>query len=184
MSSKGFSLLELLVSLAIFSIVLAIAVPDFSKWLSKNRVRNFALGLASNINNSRLIARKDNVRVILVIAFSGSEGSNLTSLGNIDPVYYFIFEDKNDNGYFDNGDKLIFFREKKGCIKILSNSLSRIYKNSNGAAVGKSLIFFPVGVPLIGASSVKITVGCVNDNDVKYSVLLSGINGIAKVVAK
>ncbi len=184
MSNKGFTLLELLVSLAIFSIVLAIALPDLSKWLARNRVRNFALGLASNINNSRIMARKDNVRVILVVAFGGSDGSNLTGLGNIDPVYYFIFEDKNENGYFDNGDKLIFYSKKKGCVKILSNSLSRIYKNSNGAAVGKSLIFFPVGVPLIGVSNVRITVGCVNDNDVKYSVLLSGINGIAKVVSK
>ncbi len=58
--SKGFSMLELMVTIAIVAIVSAIAIPSFIKWLPDYRLRGAATDLFSNMQWARMYAIKQN----------------------------------------------------------------------------------------------------------------------------
>ncbi len=66
----GFTLIELMVTLAVMAIVLAAAVPSFTDFFDKNRVRGAADGVINLIGNARAEAVKTDRDVN--IAFQGS----------------------------------------------------------------------------------------------------------------
>ncbi|HVR80737.1 MAG TPA: prepilin-type N-terminal cleavage/methylation domain-containing protein [Luteimonas sp.] len=66
----GFTLIELMVTLAVMAIVLVAAVPSFVDFFDKNRVRGAADGVISVISNARAESVKNDLDVNL--AFTGS----------------------------------------------------------------------------------------------------------------
>jgi prepilin-type N-terminal cleavage/methylation domain-containing protein len=62
---SGFTLAELMVSIAILAILLAIAVPNFISWLPKRRLDSAASQVQSAIQLSRMSAIKENASVVL-----------------------------------------------------------------------------------------------------------------------
>lgn len=70
-SSTGFSLIELLVVLAIFSFVIAIAMPAFSEWIANARVKSAASALQIYLDSARVEAGRRG-RVIEVILTNDS----------------------------------------------------------------------------------------------------------------
>lgn len=70
---SGFTLIELMVTLAVLAIVLAAAVPSFSDFFDKYRLRGAADGIISLISNARAEAVKTGVDVN--IAFNGSSAA-------------------------------------------------------------------------------------------------------------
>ena len=63
---NGFTLLELLVTLAICGILSAIAVPHVMKWLDNTRLRNTVMDLFVDLQHARMMAVKTNRNVILI----------------------------------------------------------------------------------------------------------------------
>lgn len=59
-NQSGFSIYELLVVIAIVAILTAIAIPNYFAWLPKQRLKNAAADLRSNIQHARLVAVKEN----------------------------------------------------------------------------------------------------------------------------
>jgi len=72
--AKGFSLVELLVTIAIAAIVLVIAIPSFNALLVRNRLRSAAETMRSEINMARseALKRRQNVVVSFSLAGDGS----------------------------------------------------------------------------------------------------------------
>ena len=70
---SGFTLIELIITLAVISVVLIAAAPSFADFLDKNRVRGAADGVISLISNARAEAVKTDLDVN--IAFTGSGSS-------------------------------------------------------------------------------------------------------------
>lgn len=64
---SGFTLVELLVTLAVLAIVLAIAVPNMSGFIAKQRVSRLSDTLVSNLQFARLEAIKYNQKVCLAV---------------------------------------------------------------------------------------------------------------------
>ena len=62
---KGFTLIELMVAIAILAIMTAIAIPNFSEWVAKRRVASVAEKVASQIRFARAEAARLNKPVYL-----------------------------------------------------------------------------------------------------------------------
>jgi type IV fimbrial biogenesis protein FimT len=62
----GFSLIELMVAIAIFAIMSGIAIPNFISWLPDYRLRSAARDVVSCLQEAKMMAVKDNVRVVVI----------------------------------------------------------------------------------------------------------------------
>ncbi|MBU0994757.1 MAG: GspH/FimT family pseudopilin [Proteobacteria bacterium] len=73
MNSKaaGFTLVELMVVIAIFAILTAIAVPNVSAWLASHRLSSSARDVYSMLQLSRLKAVKENANVCISFNSTG-----------------------------------------------------------------------------------------------------------------
>ena len=59
---KGFTLLELMVTIVILCILLGLAIPGFSRWVPNYRLRGAARDLYSNFQLAKMTAVKDRAR--------------------------------------------------------------------------------------------------------------------------
>ncbi|MBC8551153.1 MAG: GspH/FimT family pseudopilin [Candidatus Brocadiales bacterium] len=80
MNSCGFSLVEIMIVISIFSILAAIAIPNFISWLPNFRLKSAARDLYSTMQKVRLEAVKRNTNVGIsfsTVAFPAEGGSYL-----------------------------------------------------------------------------------------------------------
>lgn len=70
--ARGFSLIEILVAMAIFGILLAIAIPSYQTWIKSNQIRIAAEQLQASLRHARALAISQNIpiRVSLVDSLS------------------------------------------------------------------------------------------------------------------
>lgn len=61
----GFTLIELMITITVLVIILAIAVPEFSKMVAENKVRSAASAIHSNLLTTRSTAISRNTSIIL-----------------------------------------------------------------------------------------------------------------------
>lgn len=64
---RGFSLVELMVGLAVFALLLFVAMPGYSAWIQNTKIRNTADSLASGLQLARAEALRRNTSVQFVI---------------------------------------------------------------------------------------------------------------------
>lgn len=113
---KGFTLLELLVAIAILAIVASIAVPGFTEVVRQNRATTLANDMVSALNLARSEAVKRNARV------SVSPSGELLSSG-----WQVVTEDK---------QVLRRWSGREGAE--LSANVTRVTYNARGRAVGNA----------------------------------------------
>lgn len=86
--SPGFSLVELLVAVSLGSLLLALAVPSFTTWISNARVRSVADALQSGLRTSQAEAQR---RAHTVVFFrTMSKTCDTTSVANASGPYWQI----------------------------------------------------------------------------------------------
>jgi type IV fimbrial biogenesis protein FimT len=119
---RGFTLIELFVTIVVVSIVAAIALPSFRPMLQNMRIRSEASDLAAAINLGRSEAIKLQTVVILCVRSGTTEtcgaGSNWAS-------GWLLFVDKNGDGnYAEANDLMLRAREAMPAGVTLTNSLT------------------------------------------------------------
>ncbi len=118
---QGFSLIELMVVLAIAAILVGIGIPSFSWLIQKNRTASQTNALIVSINYARSEAMKRGQPVMLASA----DGSQDWSAG------WQVYLDKNNNGSFDDGEALRIFDALPGS-SALTATQSTVIVNNNG----------------------------------------------------
>jgi len=108
-TSKGFTLVELMVTIAIAGVLVGIAIPSFTSIISNNRLTTSANELVTALNLARSEAVKRGVSVtVRKIDDKSSTNKNKTAWASANwEQGWDVFTDANDNGEFDTGDDVL-----------------------------------------------------------------------------
>jgi len=94
---SGFTLIELIIAIAVAAIVLSLGVPSFERVIERNQLSTNINKLVSTLNLARSEAIKRNQRVKICDSSDGATcGAGNYELG------WIVFVDENNNGVLDN----------------------------------------------------------------------------------
>ncbi|MFQ5587258.1 MAG: Tfp pilus assembly protein FimT/FimU [Nitrospiria bacterium] len=88
MNKKGFSLLEIMVAVAILTVLVGIAIPNYLTWNARYEFKDAARNLSSNLTLSKLNAMSRNNPVTLTLQANGTHTEYVTT-GNVIPTETF-----------------------------------------------------------------------------------------------
>ena len=114
---NGFTLLELMVTVAIVGIIASIAIWNSSDMLEENRAENFLLELKRNISYARSQAASTD-EIVVICAAQHTEVKNNDAYLKCRNKWdknktIIVFIDKNNNGHYDSStDSLLRIMEK------------------------------------------------------------------------
>lgn len=156
MKHHGFTLYELLITLAIVVITLAIGIPGFNKTIQDNRTKTATLALLDAIETTRATAVFRNKRVVLrAIDTKWHHG-------------WTLFIDNNNNGVLENTDEILMLNEKLTGVVSDSRSPMNAYVSFIGTGEGRQVSHNGDGGFLAG--TIKI---CPEKEGDGYSLVLS-----------
>lgn len=101
---SGFTLIELMITIAIAAILITIAVPGFKSFISGNRMTTLANELVTELMVAKAEAVRRNASISICIKSSGSNVCN--NSGNWQDGWL-SFTDSNANGAVDTGDTVL-----------------------------------------------------------------------------
>ena len=106
---RGFSLIELLVTIAIAAIIAGVAAPSFSKMVNANRIQTAASALQSDM----MYARTEAVKRGLPVSICPSTDQATCTTTNAWANGWIVFNDVNGSGTIDStSDKVLRVRQK------------------------------------------------------------------------
>ncbi len=103
MDQKGFTLLELIITLAVAAILLATALPGFEAFIRDNRLTTQANVFVSALSLARSEAVRRGSHVIVCKSANGTQCSN----NNGFEQGWIVFADSNNNAVVDVNDEII-----------------------------------------------------------------------------
>lgn len=130
----GFTLMELVITVAVAAIVLMIGVPSFRETINNNRLTSGANEFVTALNLARSEAIKRSVRVMVC---KSADGASCTAGGGYEQGWI-VFVDSNANATVDAGEPVI------RAYGALSAGLTLI----GGTDVANFISYSPAGVPL------------------------------------
>ena len=104
MSNKGFTLIELMITVVIAAILLTTAVPGFEALITNNRLSTQANAFIGALHLARSEAVKRNLNVTVCKSGDGQSCSNNTSGFE---QGWIVFVDQQNFGAYDNGEAII-----------------------------------------------------------------------------
>lgn len=134
---KGFTLIEIIITLAVISILVGISAPSYNHWISGYRLKAAIRNLRSNMQKARVMAISENKTIEIRFDYSLSPG-----------FYYFDTNDDNDYNIGEHKSDLASFGSKvdfgTGNAKTnwsnsSINQAARVFFTSNGNSFPASI---------------------------------------------
>lgn len=113
----GFTLLELMVTLALSALLLLMAVPSYHAWIEEERLLNHARLLAGSLSLARSEAIKRGLRVNLC---KSADGRQCADLGTWDQGFL-LHVDADASGEVDGGEDVMRFEPPAPGIRVGAN---------------------------------------------------------------
>ena len=130
----GFTLIEMLITIAIAAILMGIAIPSFRYITNANRIASELNGLLGDLQLARSEAIKEGRTITVCQSNNGTSCSNTTNWQG----GWIVFSDPTNVGVYDAGE--IYIRKQKQFSGtdtfVASNNVSVITFNREGYAVG------------------------------------------------
>lgn len=134
---RGFTLIELIITVAIAAIVLAVGVPSFQTMMRNNRAATYTNEFMSALNFARSEAIKRGLSVTLC-----PSADSATCAGVNWEVGWITFVDVNNDGVVDAGDTILRLHDRLGGNTTLQGARTRIsYGNTGATAQTDTLVF-------------------------------------------
>lgn len=156
MKHHGFTLYELLITLAVVAITLTIGIPSFNKTIQNNQTKTATLALLGAIETTRATAVFRNKRVVLRATDTKWHHG------------WTLFVDNNNNGMLENDDEILMFNEKLTGVVSNSRPPMNAYVSFVGSGEGRQISSTGDGGFLAG--TIKI---CPEKEGIGYSLVLS-----------
>jgi type IV fimbrial biogenesis protein FimT len=139
--NAGFTLIELMVTVAVVAILAAIAFPSFQGVLRSNRVAS----ASNDLLTSFTLARSEAIRNTRGAGVCAS--SNGTSCGNDWGTGWLVWADSNGNGSMDAGENVVRYSQARGQMDLVGSTGS-IGFDARGRALGgqQSIDLKPAGL--------------------------------------
>jgi type IV fimbrial biogenesis protein FimT len=97
---RGFTLVEMMVAVAVLSILSVVALPSLTAFSARNRLQALSSDFVSSLVLARTEAARAGLPVLVLPASGGATGNEFANGWN-------LYLDRNSNGIFDSGDTLI-----------------------------------------------------------------------------
>ncbi len=119
-TGKGFTLIELMVTLAVAAILLTVGVPSFRATVENNRLTIAANELVSALNLARSEAIKRGVRVTVC---KSADGATCTTSGDWEKGWI-VFTDIDNNAAYDSDTEMLLrtYEGVKGQVTLVGNT--------------------------------------------------------------
>jgi len=102
--NRGMTLIEVLVTLSVLAILLAIGVPAFNQFVVSNRLSAYSSDMLSTLTLARSEAIKRNSRVVLC---KSADGESCAAAGSWNQGWI-VFADPNNNANRDAGEQAVY----------------------------------------------------------------------------
>lgn len=144
-SNRGFSMIELLVTLTVVGILMAVALPNLSDMVKSNAVAAQSNHFSTTINLARSEAVKRNLNVFICVR----DGSACTTSGEWEDGWI-VFADINGNNALDAGEEisLIDGLTTNYTLRSSVTSLDWLAFGSDGRAQSNASVFTGVNFTL------------------------------------
>lgn len=131
---RGFTLIELMVAVAIMGILFAFAIPNFESFVNSNRLTSGANEMVASLQTARMEALRRNRRV--VVCLSADPNSATPGCTTTNPTGWVVFLDKDISGTFTTGDTLLRASTLKDRLIVLTSPAvaGKIIFRSDGLA--------------------------------------------------
>jgi type IV fimbrial biogenesis protein FimT len=104
---QGFTLVELVVALAVATLLVCLALPTYGEWIGMSQIMNEAQHLANSMNRARAEAINSGFRVNLC---QSAGGPKCVAAGTWEGGWI-LFIDSNGNGQVDAGEQVLWTEE-------------------------------------------------------------------------
>ncbi len=100
---RGFSLIELMITLAVIVVLLTVGVPTFNTFIKNNRLKTATNNLVTALNLARSEAIKRGLRVSVC---KSADGATCAAANGWDQGWI-VFTDQNDNAAYNSGSETL-----------------------------------------------------------------------------
>ena len=120
--ARGFTVVELMVTLAVVAIVLAFAIPGFQSVINDNRLSSASNELIANLQTARMEAIRRGRRVVVCASANPNAGAGATC-ATAGVHGWITFVDEDTDGDFGAGDKLLRNASFDAMVEITGNTV-------------------------------------------------------------
>jgi type IV fimbrial biogenesis protein FimT len=143
--TSGFTLIEMLVTVVILSIVLAVAVPSFYSMIQNNR----SVTTTNNLIFGLKLARSEAIKRGVSVSVCPTANSNFTACGTDWTQGWFVFVNPDENSIFANNANEVLIRSEQLTgtnyqITPSPNVNLLTYKSSGFVAAGTGNVTFAI----------------------------------------
>ena len=147
-STAGFSLVELMITLAVLAVLITLAVPSFTSLVNSNRLAAQANELVAGLQEARLESLRSNRRVTVC---RSTNGTTCNTAAGATWGGWISFVDTNGNAVVDGGETLLRSSSVKAPVQLRSTAQALTFRadgmvrnNTSGALVDNT---FDVCIP-------------------------------------